>query len=292
MLSVAAMLRLDFCSPETVRTNVATVSEFAGVAPDVDTPAARKRAFMQALDHLQRIATPATVTDCDPVVVLVEDANSEVGAVAADLTADPATGGAVWPVLPVNPDERHVVAEGISAGMKLLKSSDPRFHELVCALVGCIVVATGSRLEGASKSSILGTIYMNPQPDWATARYGETILHETVHEAHFLDQMIHPWFALPHWEYEKRGICARSPIRQIPRPLPLTLEACCVATILVDFLWRVGENSRAIEMSASTASSLASIEPVREHLATRGDVVYQELTVTLAESDAFAAVNA
>jgi hypothetical protein len=283
---------INFCSADTVRHNVGTVIEFAGVQPADETPAARKRAFVSALDRLQRTPTPAVAVELMPSVVIVDDARSDAAAVAADLAEDAEPGRPTAAVVPVPSADRSTVALGVAAGLELLAANEPSLYDVVRELIGCIVVAGGSRLEGSSKSSMIGTIYMNPQPHWATARYAETILHETIHVAHFLDQMINPWFAYPHWEYEERGIRARSPIRQVLRPLPLTLEACCVSVTLVEFLWRVGDRTRAVEMCASTVESLTSIEDTRWHLAPRGHAVFDELKAAVMASDAFSVVKA
>lgn len=292
MQSDANSMRLDFCSAETVRDNARAVIEFANLSPAGESPLTRKRALITALDHLQRTPNPAPAGDWEPTVVIVEDARSDAGAVAADLTADPELGQTIWPVMPVHPSDRATMERGVVAGLNLLKANDPRLYELVCELVGCVVIAGGPRLEGASKSSMVGTIYMNPQPRWTAAQYAETLLHETVHEAHFLDQMIRPWFRFPHWEYSERKIYARSPIRRVLRPLPLTLEACCVSIILIGFLWRTREHARAVEMCANTVESLMSIEDVRQHLASRGNAVFAELMDALFASEAFSAVKA
>lgn len=292
MQSAAVNPRLDFCSAETVRNNVRIVTDFAGILPTDETPSARKRAFIAALDQLQRTPTPAITVGRQPAVVIVDDALSGAAAVAADLTADSERGQPVWPVVPVHPAERDAMERGVAVGLELLKANESQFYDVVCELVGCVVIAGGSRLEGASKSSMLGTIYMNPQPHWTAARYAETILHETIHEAHFLDQMIRPWFAFPHWEYEERGFYARSPIRRVPRPLPFTLEACCVSVILIGFLWRTGDRTRAVEMCASTVESLTSVEDVRAHLTPRGSAVFDELKNVVLASAAFGMVRA
>jgi HEXXH motif-containing protein len=264
--------------------------QFAGVKPSSGDRLDRKRGFIEALDRVQQLRTPVQEVSLAPRVVFTEaQPDDHVGAVVASLVADEA--GEIPTIEPIPHEDRPQTMRAVQEAVELLAEWHAPYAALVEALVASVVMAQGPRLEGASRSSQLGTIYVNPQPGWPTPKYAETLLHEAVHEAHYLDQMVSPWFDRPHWEFDREGLKAISPIRRILRPLPLVLEACCVSTVLVQFLWETGQVARARATCLSTMTSLASLRELAGTLAPRGQEVLRDLAEIVIETEAFGQVG-
>lgn len=190
------------------------------------------------------------------------------------------------------PGTKHAAVQtGIDDGLKLVEEYHVGYAETVGQLIAVIVVGSNSAVLSGSDSSQLATIFLSPRDNWGQLDYAEAILHEGVHQAQFLDQMIEPWFERPHWDLNREELMVISPIRRVRRPLPLTLEAACVAAVLLDLLWWVGDHGRATEMAVATAESLTGVKKLDQLLSSRGRSIVDQLAGAVSVSPALAAAE-
>jgi hypothetical protein len=278
--------QVGFTSRQVYEANIDALLAYAGVEPSGGGGLERKQAFIAAVDRIQAAPTPGRPFSSEPQVCFFEPGDELLEMLAREFTR--AEDGTTVAPVRLPPKQRSAVVSGVSESVGLLQAFHPGYAAAVRDLVAAIVVAGGSNVSGATRSSQLATIYLNPPADWDSVSYAEALLHESVHIAHYLDQMITPWFASPHWQLAGPETSVISSIRRISRPLPLALEACCVSTVLVDLLWWAGADARAAAMCSSTMESLVGIKALERHLAPRGREIVEDLASVLASSPAAA----
>jgi hypothetical protein len=283
----AAVRQPIFATAAARAANLGALLAFARVEPAQGERLARKRALVQALDRLQATPTPGGPPGLDPHVLFVEGPRDALAPLAGELCqADDGTPG---PTLALPSEQRPAIRAGVAEGLGLLDRFDADHAALVRDLVAAIVVATGSDASNATLSSQLATVYLNPPRRWSALDFAEALLHEAVHVAHYLDQMVRPWFTRPHWELAGPETSVVSSIRRVPRSLPHALEACCVSAVLVELLWWADVRERAASLCASTRESLAGVARLERYLAPRGREVADDLARIVGSSPALAA---
>ncbi|MDQ3382088.1 MAG: HEXXH motif-containing putative peptide modification protein [Actinomycetota bacterium] len=191
---------------------------------------------------------------------------------------------------PVPLQERDRVRALIEEGYEFLHGYHKGYAATVDELVVLVLIGTGNRVVNASVSGQIGTIFINPQPGWMALDYADALLHEAIHEAQYLDQMIQSWYSQPSDDPSDPDALVISPIRRVPRPISRTLQAATVAVPLVDLLWTAGARERATEMCRVLVDSLNGIKAREHRLSRRGSEVLEDLAGILRDSPAFAAM--
>jgi hypothetical protein len=273
-----------FAVPSVYTANMHAIAAHVGEAGAADRSA--KVAYLHALDRIQRDPIPKPF-EATPVVHFWEPEGDRFpGFLDNFLQNARPTDDIVIPA-----DERARVEEHVADGLRTLAEYRHDYAAMVNELIGAVICAHSPEVASASVSSHLGMIALQGELDPSEATYAEALLHEALHQAQFLDEMVARWYSVDPQEMGQPEDLVVSPIRRVPRAFNLTLAAVCVAAVLVDFLWWAGERDRATEMCKSTLLSLSGLKE-REHLlAPRGRDVLQNLATATSETAAFAALT-
>jgi hypothetical protein len=286
----ATIAQPDFTTRATVRANAHAVIRFAGMPEPADDDAPLKPVLFAALDRLQALPTPAGDPAAPPLTIFADGQAGDLGRLI-DEFCDPPDEGGRRPE-PIPSADRASVERLLQEGLALLEAFHPGYASLTHDLVGAVIVAGGVRSISASLSHQIGTVLVNPQHGWTALDYAETLLHESIHEAQYLDQMVVDWYARPFHELLVLDVLVKSPIRRRMRPLPLVLQAACVAAPIVDLRWWAGERAGAVELCAHVIEGLTGVREREELLSDRGRLVLRELADQIAASPVLAAVAA
>jgi HEXXH motif-containing protein len=240
---------LSFMQREMLARNVAKLAA-ALDEPDQDDPP-RLRHF-RCLHRLQRY--PFSYQE-QPPVPLIE--------FAIDLEPLATTVAHVLKEERIRPEHVLAPAEAercqglVDAGLALLERERPAGFKAACLLVGCLAFARHPSSKGGSCSDVLGLVWVNPPENWDALDYAEMILHETVHQAFFLDEMVNRVYQIGFREREEHLIT--SAVLRRKRPYDLALHSAVVAVELRDFCDELGEPERAQRLDEGLRPCVAEL---------------------------------
>lgn len=273
-----------FATPPVYTENIHALTAFAPTSDTGGEGESDKLSFIAALDKVQVHSTPRPIGK-EVTVHFVDGPDDPLAPVACYfLEANGVTEAVV-----VSAAERPRIVAGVASGIEVIRNYSEDYASAVESLVGSVLAVRDRGFVGVSLSSQIGTVALNPLSTWTDDDYAEALLHEGIHQAQFLDQMIHDWFALAHTELDRPETRVLSPIRRQNRPLNLTLDAACVATVLVDFLWWRGATKRASEMHRALRVSLEGIRERDRFLTSRGRAILDNLSAVSVASPVQAA---
>ena len=193
----------------------------------------------------------------------------------------------------VDVNERNQIIDLAERGSELLAAYSPAAAEVAGELIGCFIVARVPGFGGGSVSSQLGAVWLSPLSSWDTVNYAELILHESTHQAQFLDQMVNGWYRASHDEMRAPTAAVISPIRKVPRPYSLAFEGTCVAVTLLHFFEHLGAEQRALELCDSTMCTIVGLEEKEDAMLTsHGLDLLREFRHGIAQSRSFRRLQA
>ena len=266
-----------------VRRHVSAVNQFAWGAADDTGPG--NRSYFRSLQSLQKhpFTYHADDQDCYLEFDLGYDWVQSILTVMSESDEENAT-----PTFTAFDHYRQrQIAVQMRTALEMLWGFDQHVPELVKTLVGCVLFA---RLEGYSQASltgVLGLIWISPQDHWRPERYAEAVLHETVHQATFLDEMVNRPFAQTPAQMAEAGALITSPIRNTKRPYDRSFHAICVSAALVDFYEHLGMEETALGFLLPALGTLEEMRNVQGMLTAHGESVLQELEQSLHESRSY-----
>ena len=258
---------LSSFEPDHVERNMAAL--VAAVAPGDDEASLRTR-FHRALAQVQRWKPPFG-TDGEPLVDFDLE-HPEVQAALRDIVgrADPAA-------VRITGEERERRARDIAAGAERLAAYDSGAARSLQLLAATILVLRGEGMAGGSATGLIGTIWLFPDDRWDPVRFAENLLHESVHLALFLDEMINTLYVVDHAALEADDALVTSAIRRVRRPYDRSLHAACVAVELIDYHEHAGNAEAAARMREGVAASTVELADKARVLSPHGREVLAEL---------------
>lgn len=131
--------------------------------------------------------------------------------------------------------ERERIAAGMLEGSRILRQLAAPYAQVVSELTGAFVFARMRGAGGGSQGDVLGAIWLSPPTAWDGVDFAEAILHETVHQALFLDQLVEPTYTATFAAMRAEGALVTSAIRKTARPYDLAFHAAGVAATLAEF---------------------------------------------------------
>lgn len=156
--------------------------------------------------------------------------------------------------------ERGSICAGIVAGMQLLQQFDSETSRLVKALIGCLVVLRVPSFGGASIGDTLGAVWLSPGTFWDPTLYAESLLHETIHQALFLDEMVRGVYTVNQTVMNADDALVTSAIRRVARPFDQSFHAAWVAAFLMHFYRSIGFAEKAAEFYPPLLVTLAGLK--------------------------------
>lgn len=273
----------DFTARATIRANARAVASYAGLDSDVwDGPF--KRGLVKTLDRVQALPTPAGDNSDRPLVLFADGQTGAVGHLIDEFRDPEAVGGRHPEPLPG--EGRDELVAQIEAAIELIEEFHAGYATVVHDLLCTVILGTGVKSVSASLSHQIGTAFINPKDGWMVLDMAEQLLHEATHMAQYLDQMVQDWYARPFHELLASDVLVTSPIRRVPRPIPLVLQAATVGVAIMDLRSWAGASEAASEMCGHLAQSLAGVKEREDLLSDRGRQVLHELATDVAASPA------
>lgn len=130
----------------------------------------------------------------------------------------------------------------VKAALSRLKGVAAPSYETVRLLVGRVLVAASRTSEGGSAGGLLGTIWTAPKPNQRVDSICENILHETLHQSLFLEEMVRGVFGVDAERQSQPDALVTSSIRADRRPYYLAFHSAAVSAGL---LYALGEGELA-----------------------------------------------
>ena len=264
---------ISFTAPERARENVRlVVRAVSQQEPSNDAKGLRQQylaalAAMQRHPYLARTAESGWFLNFGPF-------DSRTGA----------TLEALLEIARIEPEDvfesnaRETVEREIAAARELLLLLRPHELETADLLIGTLVFVRKAGSAGGSFGTALGMVWLNPQHDWTTADYAEALLHETVHQALFLEQLVRGMFTVDDGhrlaEEDARVVSA---ILRIGRPYDASLHSAWVAIALAEFDLERGEVDEACAKLSSLRPTVDGLREKDRFLDDHGKLLLSEL---------------
>ena len=134
----------------------------------------------------------------------------------------------------------------------------PNFFKIYRLLVSEIACIRAYGSGGRTASNVLGVIWLSPLNKWTTIDYGEALVHETVHLAIFLDDMLHGIYTDARSVHDEAAK-AQSAIRGEQRPVDKSLHSSCVAAVISDYYQALGDHETSISFIPKLDAAVADI---------------------------------
>lgn len=173
-------------------------------------------------------------------------------------------------------DSQREISDLIHKSFKMLDAIFPDFSYIFNTLIGTIFSFKVKGIGGGSVSNLLGMIWLNPLKKWTVVDIGEQIYHEFIHNAFFLDDMIHRIFPDP-------NLCTLpdaqviSAIRQEKRPLDRSYHATCVAIGLMHYYHTLKDEKKALQFLGPVKETLSELKTKQQYIGERGIIILEEM---------------
>jgi hypothetical protein len=175
------------------------------------------------------------------------------------------------------PDDEPRLANNIESGFDVLRAAYPASVDSVRVLVAEFLFAKQKGSGGASLGDQLGVIWLNPPARWERVDYAEAILHESVHQALFLHEMVNRVYDAGIEEMEDEESLVVSAVRRERRPYDASFHAACVAFELRGFYLRLGDDERATPFTEGLQQTLPELVERRRVLTDVGDEILGQM---------------
>lgn len=167
-------------------------------------------------------------------------------------------------------------------GWHALAEYDPNAVWLSESLIARFLIARKPNCGGASTGDMLGCVWLSPPNSWGSPDYAEAILHESVHQALFLDEMVRRVYSADPPVLAAEDACVVSAIRKERRPLDASFHAACVAAALVDLYRFLDRPDRVRSLQAGLKPSVEELAIKSQYLTDHGQQILHELTACVA----------
>ncbi|MGW3354119.1 aKG-HExxH-type peptide beta-hydroxylase [Streptomyces bungoensis] len=257
-----------FCTLEKIESNRLTLADFAGYRQAAD--------YFNALDDLQSVKFPRPADVTTSPFLSFDTESPDVAAIVNSIIES-----AELPITATLSSVAHhriqPISQALEDALKDLASFDERAEALVRHLVASVILVDISGCEGGSFWHALGVVWLSPGIAWSVEKYAESLLHESVHQATFLDDMVNRIFSVGPDAMAASDSLIISPIREVRRRFDFTLHATAVAIVLARYLDYRQSIDRASRMLNGASTSLREMSRKRQFLTEYGNDVLDEL---------------
>lgn len=265
----ASNLQLPFASVDNAHGNVHRLIVYCGNSSTTDDINEMRQAYIQSLNSIQRCRIPLSNSASETLDyprILFDIADKETRALLECFleTGDVQSGD----LFAGRDATKEIVA--VKEGLAMLQAFDAGSYRLARLLVNCFLLARKPLSYGGSRGDCLGVIWINPGKSWTVSDYAEIILHETIHQALFLDEMINSMFTCSPPRMSEPDALVLSAIRKTMRPYYLSFHAACVAYSLIGFYRWIGKFGKASRLRASVVETVKQLRHKDEFLTGHG----------------------
>jgi HEXXH motif-containing protein len=173
--------------------------------------------------------------------------------------------------------DRESTEERFADGLTLLEAFDPYGRELAETLIARFLFARKQGFGGASTGDMLGCVWLSPPRRWEAVDFAEAIHHESVHQALFLEEMVHGVYSVPQPELGRGEALVVSAIRRERRPFDASFHAACVAAALVDLYQRLERPERVEPLVEGLTPSVEEMAEKESYLTEGGRQILREV---------------
>jgi hypothetical protein len=263
---------LDFFAPRTVVANALVLAEAVGTAREGRGPR------VSYLEGLQKVQPRRFAYDSELAEPTLDFGRSPEGeALIRHFLGIDAVDDSVRFRVGDEGRLRRAVADGLG----LLADVYPAGAESARFLVGSFVFARQPGSGGASLGDQLGVVWLNPPDRWEVVDYAEAILHESVHQALFLHEMVNRVYVAGIEEMELEDSRVLSAVRRERRPYDASFHAAVVATELRVLYEKLGNGERAEVFAAGLRQTLPELAERRHFLTDVGSAVLDQMIAAL-----------
>jgi HEXXH motif-containing protein len=277
-------MRLSFTRRSYVEENIRLFLDFLGRVGDTPNIGS---SYFAGLNAIQRYKIPPR-RESDEWFFLFDLSDSDTQRLVERFHES----GDVSPGDEILAQEGKRIIANLKAGLNVLKEYNQEAAQIAKLLVAGFVFAQKAGFAGGSVSSQLGIVWINPPASWTESDYAETLLHESTHQAQFLDQMVRGWYIVDAFRMAQPDAQVISPIRRVKRPFSLSFEAACVAVTLLDFHEQLYGSDRADDLCQSLVRTLVELSDRSQFLTEHGQQLLDEFNQTVLSSPSFARLQA
>lgn len=277
---------MTLVSAEQVRRNIRNLVTFVG--GESAAAETSRRTYFDSLNQMQKYEISFDPDSTEPLLDFALD-DPRTCAIMGSLMRSPEIDD-VGVIKKVGQDQIPARLRGLQSGRELLQQYDRETANIVGDLIAQIIVVSAEGYCGGSFWHILGAIWMSPSSNWNATDYAENLLHETVHQAMFLEDMVNGLFAESPAELACASAQITSSIRGTKRPYDYSFHAATVSVALIDFHERVGVQSRAAELCQPTLATLAELAERKHLLSPRGAQILWQMVNLMNSTTTFKAL--
>ena len=143
------------------------------------------------------------------------------------------------------PAERNRYTADFARALALFENRFPELYGSFRALIGWIVFARRDGYSGGTVSDRIGLIWLAPELEWTVESWLENLIHEFVHNALFLEDMVHGVLAAGGKRLEEPDALAISSIRQVKRGYDKAYHSGFVSLTLIEMYEQLALPERA-----------------------------------------------
>ena len=260
--------------------NMDAVCEYARIPPEA---ASRRVRYFSALNRLQKYQFPYQADIAEPLVEYEFDRCRSI--LESLMRSDEMLNSP--DVQPLPSAEWHTIGERFRAALQMLDDYDADVAAGCRSLLAAIVMLQKDGYVAGSFCHILGFAWFSPTAAWTPVDYAEHLLHESVHQAMFLDDMVNSLFSVLPGELASDAARVTSSIRCVPRPYDFSFHAATVSVALIQFFEHVGRRERSKALCAPLLGTLVELADRRQLLSVRGGQILCDMFAAVEQSETF-----
>lgn len=213
----------QFLGPARVRSSITTLASCVGI----DQTQEQAWVYLQPLQHADLSSSLSSKTEH----VWYEGAHDQFVPALGSLM------GGVSAEVEAIVYERHVrplLLERFFLAMALFEQRFPDTFSLFNILIRYVVFAGRVGYSGGTVSNRIGLIWLAPTCDWSVEQWLENLVHEFVHNALFLEDMVHGVLVAGGDRLEAPDALAMSAIRQEKRGYDKSYHSAFVSLAIIE----------------------------------------------------------
>jgi HEXXH motif-containing protein len=279
---------MKIVSLDRIRANMQAVAMFADPASAISH--GNRLSYFTSLNRLQRYDLRFSSERAEPLLDFAADPYGSE-AILLDSLRRSQDFDAITPIGTVPSDEMTRIGDQYRSAHRLLGAYDSEILQVINDLIAWIIVVRTPGYVGGSFWHALGAIWISPLQDWTALNYAESLLHEGVHQAMFLDDMIHGLFAGPPAALSSDDALVASSIRKMRRPYDYAFHSATVSVALIDFFEHSRLTERAAELCPPLLCTLVELHEKRRFLSPRGHAILEDMIGRTASFSSFEATR-
>ena len=249
-------------SPGRVQANLKAVRRFVATRNDVDDVS-----FCRAICELQSPEVTVAPTHGRPL--LIWDGYEAVG--VSDALCDTMAVETLPPGCAYTDAERRLCHPVVRDGLRLFRRCFPESFAVFCQAVPFLLLAKKDAVQlGGGVSNRIAFLWLAPSPNWSGQDCGERLWHEYLHQALFLEDMVHTVFVRdPHPMSEPENMVP-SAVRGVARQYDRSYHSAFVASGLIEWRARLADIDAARAVFPRLWPCLDALASKREVLTDNG----------------------